>query len=225
MGHVILSGVSKGMTVPVVYTPLVNLAEGSIVKLNENGSPAEFYVAKHDYESGLNGTGRTLLVRKDCYDARVWHNPLANTLASSSLRSWLNGTYLNMLDEDIRDAIGTTKYYYTPGGGDYTVTTRSDAVFMMSTTELNIYPSSSSGIEKNTEGSILPIASTLKIAYRNGSAVVQWTRTPQTNNTYVLVSYTDGKCYNYQSTKSWGSRPIFTLPSTAKVADDGMVVV
>lgn len=48
-------------------TPLAELPEGSIIKLNEDDTPVEFYVAKHDYESDLNGAGRALLVRKDCY--------------------------------------------------------------------------------------------------------------------------------------------------------------
>ena len=48
--------------------PLSDYAEGDIIKLNEGGSPVEFYVSKHDYESGLNGSGRTLVVRKDTYD-------------------------------------------------------------------------------------------------------------------------------------------------------------
>ena len=47
----------------------INLGDmelGTLVKLNENGTPAEFYVACHNYEAGLNGNGRTLVVRKDC---------------------------------------------------------------------------------------------------------------------------------------------------------------
>lgn len=43
-------------------------AEGSIIKLKENGVLVEFYIAKQNYESGLNGAGRVLVVRKDCYD-------------------------------------------------------------------------------------------------------------------------------------------------------------
>lgn len=31
--------------------PLSSMPEGSIVKINENGSPVDFYVAKHNYES------------------------------------------------------------------------------------------------------------------------------------------------------------------------------
>lgn len=45
---------------PVVGTSIGNLEEGAIITLNENASPVEFYVAKQDYESGLNGAGRTL---------------------------------------------------------------------------------------------------------------------------------------------------------------------
>ena len=55
-------------------TPLASYAEGDIVMINEDGAPVEFYVAKHDYESSLNGAGRTLVVHKDAYDDRVWDN-------------------------------------------------------------------------------------------------------------------------------------------------------
>ena len=51
--------------------PLSDYEEGALIKLNEGGSPVEFYVSKHDYESGLNGAERTLVVRKAVYDNRV----------------------------------------------------------------------------------------------------------------------------------------------------------
>lgn len=53
-------------------------ALGSIVKLKENGIPVTFYVACHNYESGLNGVGRTLVVRKEGCAARKWHSSLVN---------------------------------------------------------------------------------------------------------------------------------------------------
>ena len=53
---------------------LGQVSEGTIVKINENGSPVDFYVSKQNYESGLNGAGRTLVVRKDVYDQRQWHS-------------------------------------------------------------------------------------------------------------------------------------------------------
>lgn len=201
-------------------TKLANKAVGSIIKLKESGTLVEFYVAKHDYENGLNGNGRTLIVRKDCYDMRAF-NSSNNAYANSSLDSWLCNTYLKLLDADIQAAIGTTKFYYTPGNGNTTVTTLQRAVFQLSLTELGKTASYA-----NTEGSALPIASTLQIAYRNGSAVVQWTRTPNTSSTnYVCYLYANGTVNNYYYNNSFGSRPAFTLPSTLSVSDDGSVSV
>ena len=202
-------------------TKLANKAVGSIIKLKESGTLVEFYVAKHDYENGLNGNGRTLIVRKDCYDMRAFSSS-NNAYANSSLDSWLCNTYLKLLDADIQAAIGTTKFYYTPGNGNTTVTTLQRAVFQLSLTELGKTASYA-----NTEGSALPIASTLQIAYRNGSAVAQWTRTPLTDYAYfVHFLDTNGDVSNYSyCSNSYGSRPAFTLPSTLSVSDDGSVSV
>lgn len=198
---------------------LGSVAVGSIVKLNESGSPVEFYVAKHNYESGLNGAGRTLLVRKDVYDIRAWHSSNVNAWASCSMRSWLNSTYKGLLDTDIQEAMGTTTYHYTPGNGSWSVSTRSDAVFLLSATELG---KAESGF--NVEGSALSIASTLQVAYRNGSATTQWTRSPYTDdtrNTWALSSSGNALYYYCNSTR--GSRPAFTLPASLYVSDDGTV--
>ena len=201
-------------------TTLGSKATGSIIKLKENGKLMEFYVGVHNYESGLNGSGRTLVVRKDVYDQRQWHTSDVNAWANCSMRSWLNSTYLNMLDADIRALIGTTKYYYTPGNGNYIVTTRSDAIFLLSLTELG-----ESTAYVNVEGSVLPIAKKLKIAYQNGSATSQWTRSPYTDTTMKVWSLlSDGDInFNGFCTFSLGSRPAFTLPSTLYVSDDGTI--
>ena len=205
----------------MAITILGNKSTGSIIKLKENGTLVDFYVAKHDYESSLNGSGRTLVVRKDTYDDRVWDSGNVNAYASSDLDSWFNSTYKNMLDADIRSLIGTTKIRYTPGNGNNTVGTLERAIFALSLTELG-----QSHSYANTEGSALPIASTLRIAYRNGSPTTQWTRSPYTgsaSNAWGLSSDGDigyGNCY-----RSSGSRPAFTLPSTLSVSDDGTVSV
>lgn len=196
------------------------LAVGSIIKLNESGSPVEFYVCKHDYESELNGMGRTLVVRKDRYDTRQWHSSNVNAYASSAIDSWLNSTYKNLLDADIRGVIGTTKIKYTPGNGNNTVGTLERAIFLLSATELN-----RSASWFNVEGTALEIASSLQIAHGNGSAVVQWTRSPHTDDTYGAVClYTDGYVRSGSCISTYGSHPAFTLPSTTLVDDSGNVV-
>lgn len=202
-------------------TTLGNKSVGSIVKLKENGVLVDFYVAKHDYENGLNGSGRTLVVRKDCYDTRQWHTSNVNAYATSAIDTWLNSTYKNLLDADIRGVIGTTKIKYTPGKGNTTVGTLERAIFLLSVTELG-----RSASYANTEGTALSIASSLQIAYLNGSAVVQWTRSPyldSTGNAYWLNTSGNvgvSSCYG-----TYGSRPAFTLPSTLSVSDDGSVSV
>lgn len=202
-------------------TTLGNKSVGSIVKLKENGVLVDFYVAKHDYENGLNGSGRTLVVRKDCYDTRQWHTSNVNAYATSTIDTWLNSTYKNLLDADIRGVIGTTKIKYTPGNGNTTVGTLERAIFLLSVTELG-----RSASYANTEGTALSIASSLQIAYLNGSAVVQWTRSPGTvgtNGAYCLDS--DGDVNGSSCRNTHGSRPAFTLPSTLSVSDDGSVSV
>ena len=195
--------------------PLNTITTGAILYLNESGSPVPFYIAKHDYESGLNGAGRTLVVRKDCYDMRAFSNS-NNAYANSSLDSWLRNTYLKLLDADIQAAIGTTKFYYTPGNGNTTVTTLQRAVFLLSLTELG-----KSASDANTEGSALPIASTLQIAYRNGSAVRQWTRTPYTlSDASMYYLDTRGNVRTSLYISSYGSRPAFTLPGSLGLAQN-----
>lgn len=202
-------------------TTLGNKSVGSIVKLKENGVLVDFYVAKHDYENGLNGSGRTLVVRKDCYDTRQWHTSNVNAYATSAIDTWLNSTYKNLLDADIRGVIGTTKIKYTPGNGNTAVGTLERAIFLLSVTELG-----RSASYANTEGTALSIASSLQIAYLNGSAVVQWTRSPRTNGTYrACCLNTSGNVDHYGCDSTYGSRPAFTLPSTLSVSDDGSVSV
>ena len=202
-------------------TTLGNKSVGSIVKLKENGVLVDFYVAKHDYENGLNGSGRTLVVRKDCYDTRQWHTSNVNAYATSAIDTWLNSTYKNLLDADIRGVIGTTKIKYTPGNGNTTVGTLERAIFLLSVTELGRSTSYA-----NTEGTALSIASSLQIAYLNGSAVVQWTRSPYTNNNnYAYYLSTNGGVNYNHCNNTNGSRPAFTLPSTLSVSDDGSVSV
>ena len=219
MGKVIMSGIVPPLVAPVTGIKLGDIAEGSIVKLNEGGSPVEFYVAKHNYENSLNGMGRTLVVRKDCYDSRQWHSSSVNAYASSAIDSWLNSTYKNLLDADIRGVIGTTKIKYTPGNGNNTVGTLERAIFLLSVTELGKTAS-----WFNVEGTALEIASSLQIAYMNGSAVDQWTRSPDTDDTYYAGYFsTNGSVSSISCTRTRGSRPAFTLPSGALFDEETML--
>lgn len=202
-------------------TPLSEFAAGTLIKIAENGTLVDFYVAKHNYESSLNGAGRTLVVRKDCNSVQDWDRDNVNAYASSNLDSWFNRTYKNMLDADIRALIGTTKIRYTPGNGNNTVGALERAIFALSLTELG-----RSNTYANKEGSALPIASTLRIAYRNGRATDQWTRSPNTRFTDTAFRLgSDGGVGLSTCDSGRGSRPAFTLPSTTLINPDTMEVI
>ena len=100
----------KRRFLPVVGTSLGNLDEGAIITLNESASPVEFYIAKQDYESGLNGTGRVLLVRRDCFDDLVWDRGNVNAYATSDIDAWFNGTYKALFPPEVQTALGATTF-------------------------------------------------------------------------------------------------------------------
>jgi hypothetical protein len=191
--------------------PLSTITPGAILYLNEYGSPVPFYVCKHDYESGLNGAGRTLLVRKDCYDKRIFDSR-SKIFAGSSIDTWLNGTWIKLLTLDVQSAAGTTKIYYYDGSKKKAVTTR--AVFLLSTAEFGYSDYA------DTDGEPLDSAvrKLLSTAYYGGNSVGQWTRTPATwtqKDVYVIMpsDYSTHMLCN----DSYGVRPAFTIPSTFPV--------
>lgn len=191
------------------HTTLEGFPVGKTITLNEDGKTVEFYVAKHNYESKLNGTGRTLVVRKECYGKIEWSSYF-NKYASSKIDAWFNGTYLNKLDANVQGAIGTTKFYYTPGDGNDTLSVLERAVFALSGTELN---GSTGGLL--TEGSTLEISDILRIADINGTAVDQSTRSPSSSmysSSSVIYIGKNGQATIGATTTAYGARPAFTLP-------------
>lgn len=145
-------GVSAECSFATAAYNLFDVAEGSTVLMDEGSSVAEFIVAKHDYESELNGAGRTLLVRKHYAAIMAWSSTWS-TYASSSVNSWLNGEYFNSFSSAQKQAIDKTTIYYTPGfsdsycnSGSSKVTTMAKSVFLLSSYEFGY----------DTEGSDAP---------------------------------------------------------------------
>ena len=196
-----------------VMKPLGEYTEGDVVQLNEGGVPVDFYVAKHDYEAALNGSGRTLLVRKESWpnDQINWNNNAINTYADSSIDQWFNATYKSKLDTDIQQAISTTKFYYTPGNGNTSVVALERSIFHLSATEFGL-----SQININVEGEALPIAETLRVSRVNGTPTSQWTRSSNTStsNSAAYISSDGTISGSTRCDNSAYPRPAFTLPAT-----------
>lgn len=194
---------SSGVTLGRLY-------EGSIIRLNENGSPIDFYVAEHDYELELNGSSRSLIVRKDVLPEDVkWNEVSKNTYADSTIDMFLNSDYKNSLDPNIQEKIATTKFYYTPMNGDNNVSTLDRSVFLLSYTEFGL----SSPTKVNSEGSICPFIALIRCIYGTAAA----TRSPviDTVDKYMLL----GGGSSSVNQKNRPMIPCFTLPSDFVVYD------
>lgn len=202
--------------------PVGELAEGTIIKINENGSPVEFYIAKHDYESDLNGTGRTLVVRKSSY--RIVYDECGKSFFTSTVYTLLNNTYFKLLDTNIQSAIGKTKFKYTGKMNDYSnesqyVATGESSVFLLSATELG-----TTSTEGKADGSVLPAANILKIAYYNGSAAKQLTRTRGNASPGHLLHFEANGTLGNTIYEDVPYRPVFTLSAGTLIDSDFNII-
>ena len=210
---------------PQAGTPIGELTEGTLITITENGAPVEFYVADHDYQSNLNGNGRTLMVRKDAYIQMDWNSSRMVDFASSNIFSYLNSSYASLLSANVRQMIGSTIFPYSAGVTPV-VSNMEGAIFLLSLTEFGL--TSDVG---NVEGSALPIGSRLRICMINGTAISQWTRSPETHGSEANIP--DIQIVNQLGSASAaapkgnphiGARPIFTLPSTALVDSSNALI-
>ena len=210
-------------------------AVGSTVKLKVNGTAKEFIVVHQGkpssvYDESCNGTW---LLMKDCYEQRQWSN--VNNLENSSIHAYLNSTFLNLFESNIRDAIKQVKIPYRKNGGSGG-SDQSGAngllckIFLLSGYEIGFTTSDNpyfpvdgaklSYFEAGTGSSAL----NKRIAYLNGSAAYWWLRSPGTNSTLnVWLVYTNGNCYGSGPANSYGIRPALILPLDMEVDSSGNV--
>lgn len=208
---------------------LSNIPEGKTVLMDEGNNVVEFIVAKHGYESELNGVGRTLLIRKRYPTLMNWDSSWS-AYAQSDINTWLNGEYLNTFSSAQKEAIGSTTFYYTPGFtamdfsvGSSKVSTMSKAVFLPSAHEFggDCKGNDVFGWTKNSpdykynEGTSFPQAKGIlesmlaadNAAITDGSCRV-FTRTP------FLYSAEYASYYHSSDRKDFLSRMVTTLEDT-----------
>ena len=196
------------------FSEIGALEEGTIIYLKENGVDTPFYVAKQNYESNYN-SNRTLVVRKEYYQQEKWNSSRINTYNGSTIDTWFNSTYFNLLDNNLQTAIGTTNI---PATSPYNsgVIRLQKSIFALSITELKgAYPGT------NMEGSQLPIYETLYFPNDYYGEKYQATRSPQILNTtqvFVLNTHNLGGVNWINADSEMYYRPAFTLPSNFEVS-------
>lgn len=219
----------------MAYVTLSSKAIGSTIKLKVNGSAKDFIVVHQGkpssvYDDSCNGTW---LLMKDIYENRAWHSSNTNDYANSTIHSYLNSTFLNLFESNIKNAIKQVKLPYRKGSGTSTTVTSgsnglSAKIFLLSATETSFnfsYMPSGEGAElAYFKGCADNSSDSKRVAYLNGSAAHWWLRSPYCNRfNYALYVGSNGDWYGVSCSDSYGIRPALILPSTLLVSDDGTV--
>ena len=212
--------------------PIGNVAVGDIIQLRENLVPVDYIVVHQGlpgsmYDASCEGTW---LLRKDIYETRQWHSSNVNDYENSTINSYLNTTFLNLFDADIREAIKQVKIPYRAGSGyGKTVTSGANGlsakIFLLSATEVGFnmrYMPTNEGVElAYFSGCADDDADNKRIAYLNSSAADWWLRSPSCNSyngsARALFVSNKGDWRSNNCSNSYGIRPALVLPSDFRI--------
>lgn len=222
------------------------------VYLMEGSTKVKFYVLAHNYESGLNGKGRTLFCRE---------SPATNGSRASNSRSdfsywpsclecsYYKNTYSTKFTTTVKSWIGSTKIHVnslhnplnnSSPSDSMDVTSASFSFFAISSVELG---ASSFGSYNYSDGTTLSTAARTRLAAILRSYGAFWTRSPGPRNTDhhtdsdgdseyyfangMYVQSASGASFNLDQAWSYetGYLPCFTLPETLYIDKDGFPTV
>lgn len=217
------------------------------VYLMEDDVKVKFYVLRHNYESSLNGMGRTMFCRESPATSGTHTTSNLNSYApdSNNEATWYKETYANKFSDKVRGLIGTTKYIGQYVRMSYTQTGNpSKSVLKSDTYESSFFPISTAEVGGSdfSDGSALSSAAISRISSirtRYGSGI--WTRSPSWTSTGNSTSgfptryyYANGQYISSASGSSistaegtygssYGYLPCFTLSETLYIDRDGFV--
>lgn len=220
----------------MAYTSLGGKKVGSIVKLKVSGKATNFIVVHQGKPSNIydNSCNGTWLLMKDIYEKRVWQSNNINKYESSEIHTYLNNTFLNRFDSNIKNAIKQVKIPYRKNGGSGGTTQQGAnglpcKIFLLSAPEVRFshdFIDSGEGANLSYFASCaLNVKDSTRVAYYNGSPNSWWLRSPFANETDSAwhVNYDGSYDILHTTAASEGIRPALILPSNLLVSDDGSV--
>lgn len=208
-------------------------AVGSIVKIKVNGAAKDFIIVHQGlpssaYDASCNGVW---VVMKDIYTTSTFGN--SNSYKDSSIHSYLNSTFYNLVDSEIRAAIKQVKIPYQNGtgsGGSLATGANglSTKVFLLSgyevgwtTSDNSYFPRDGAKLDYFGSGSG---GNSKRVAYNGSDAAEWWLRSPGAGNGNGVWRVGSGGSYaDWRYISTVGVRPAFVLPSELVVSDDGTV--
>lgn len=204
-------------------TTLAAQEVGSTVTLKVNGADTEFLVVHQGnpdpdvYDPSCEGTW---LLMKNVYSQRPWGS--ASCYADAPVHTWLNSTFLELLDSGIRPAVKTVRLPYAEGSDVHNGAEGVSAqIFLLSMREMGTPAAQKTGLAD--EGALLDYftdgdggADPLR-----ASSARYWTRSPYTGGggNVWSVAGESGICSYRVGSSSYGVRPALILPQAMPVED------
>lgn len=211
---------------------------GQSVYCSVNNAKTEFIIVNQGtpsslYDSSCDGTW---LLMNNIYENRQWHSSNVNKYESSDIYSYLDGTFLNLLDSGIQDIIKQVKIPYRKGGGSggsnqSGTNGLSCRVFLLSgyevgwtTSDQQYFPQDGAKLSYFESG-IGASANDRRVANLSSSASSWWLRSPYTDDTTgAWRVYSDGSYDVIGALSSSGVRPAFIIPSDTYIDEDDNIL-
>lgn len=208
---------------------------GDIVKIKEDGVAVNYLIVHKGKPSSMydDSCDGIWVLREEIHSNQVWDgtsDSYDNDYENSDINTWLNGTFLNAIDEKIREAIKTVIIPFKKGTGNASTGVYSGSeglscnVFLLSGYEVGFTTEDHSYFP--VDGSKLDYFSDniSRIAKLNESQADWYTRSPKTHTTDSVWRISSiGSDASNSSLNSRGVRPTFILPVNLLVDDDGNV--
>lgn len=212
---------------------LGDLNIGDKIQIKENGVKQNYIIVHKGKPSGIydDSCDGVWLLREKTHSTRAWHGTSGSTSSNdyenSDIEAWLNGDFLNTIDEKIRAEIKTVKIPFKKGVGNASTGVYSGAnglsckAFLLSNYEVGFTQSGNQTLP--VDGAKLSYFSDNNSRIGKDStntAASWWLRSPYPGNaTSVFLVYTDGSDTNIGSISSAiAVRPAFVLPSSLSLS-------
>ena len=227
-------------------TSLGDLAEGTIVPMLERGSKVNYIVAKHNYQSDVNGGGHTMLIRAGVLGSYKWENSNSSSHelpeyakydTDSQIPDVLESYYQSAFDELTLAACKPVRIKYSPNGSTVT-STKSHRFFILSRGDLASWSYSDGDLLNATVVNALVSSVGNNVSLLLRSTTYDYdTKLDPDSNTYVqdgdkygavyIAAIRNNRLYD-TSRKNHGHEAAYVLPcivlyDTAGVGEDGIL--
>ena len=234
---------SEGVT-PTAGVPISELSVGTLIKVNENGSPVEYILVHKGRPSSMYDTScdGCWMLRKDIAEKRRFDGT-DDDYQNSDIHAYLNGSWMSRYDEKILSQIKQVKIPYIKGSGYGSPSVQSGTkglsckFFLLGFYEVG-FPDNSRVLDDSTKLSYFDLgegsaANSKRIAKYNGTGAYWWLRTmrmPFSTSPGSVPPLTihrvdpNGSWSNWGYSDPYGVRPAFILPSDIIIDHDMNVI-